>query len=82
MKGTKLYVLILASKGENGDFSDFDVYGLYSSEELAKEVMNSLKREDGRYNGISERYVYEWACITERIIDNNFPDQITMEVGL
>lgn len=75
MSGTKVYALMQASwsKGYAGDFHDFDVYGIYSSKETAEEVMKALKREDRKYDGITENYIFDVAWVVERIIDNNFP---------
>lgn len=69
-----VYVLIMG-KFEDGVWPKWDVFGLYSTKELAEEALEWRKslRNDGLIQGCNEKEVYNKACIITRWMNYNLP---------
>lgn len=72
----KIYVLILANQMKTDGTvatDEWDVFGLYSTEEKAVEALHWCQREDGLYQGCRDDLVYLNAQILIRMMDYNLP---------
>lgn len=72
----KAYVLMMQMVDEETkECLDFDVFGLYTSYELADKAREWRKREDGLYQGCTPKNVYNYCYINTRLIDCNLPEE-------
>ena len=65
-----VWMLILSDYGKT---DNWDVYGIYSSYELADTAKQAIKRDDGKYEGVRPDLIYDCAIIDHRIVDHNLP---------
>lgn len=70
---TKVYVLCMEMRQDDGTYTDWDVFGIYSTRELAEKAREWRRRDDGLYQGVQPWNVYNKCCIDTRIIDYNLP---------
>ena len=66
----KVWMLIFYNPMED---DDSDVYGIYSSYELADKAREWRKLKDGTYEGCREDLIYKKAIIDFRLVDHNLP---------
>jgi len=70
---TMVYVLCMAMRQDDGTDTDWDVFGIYSTRELAEKAREWRRRDDGLYQGVQPNNVYNKCIIDTRIIDYNLP---------
>lgn len=73
MEGKTVWILCLATDDGNGSFSDWDVFGVYSTKEKAEQAKKWIRLDNGLYKGVSG-HTYTMCGITTRIIDYNLPE--------
>ena len=71
MSGKVVYCLMM-EKFEDGEIKDYDVFGLYSTEEKAEQAKAWMTRDD-EFEGCRPDLRYNRCAVTTRIIDYNLP---------
>lgn len=68
----EVYCLMM-EKFEDGEIKDYDVFGLYSTRDLAEQAKECCKLDDGLYEGCRPDLLYNRCAIITRVIDYNLP---------
>jgi hypothetical protein len=71
----KLVYCLFMELNVNGVIKDYDLFGIYSTRELAEQAKEWMKRGDGWWEGCRPDLRYNRCSIDTRIIDYNLPKE-------